>query len=128
MLPYTQNQRFSNFGASSSPIFADSLNVVVHFVCLAVSWHLTLVQFVMVCLVFVTQFCCHHLRKFSVSHICISGDTILPKGKIGDVRSVNASVKAANRERMVQNLLKWHMLLFIKAYNIYIEILLFTVI
>jgi hypothetical protein len=58
---------------------------------------------------------------------CISGDTIHPKGKISDVSNVNANVKAANRERIVHNLLRWYMLAFIRAYNCYIQILLFTI-
>jgi len=51
----------------------------------------------------------------------ISGDTIHPKGKISVVSSVNSSVKAANRERIVHTLLQWHMLAFIRAYNCYIK-------
>jgi len=58
----------------------------------------------------------------------ISGDTIHPKGKINDVSSVNASVKTANRERIIHHLLKLYMLAFIRAYNCFIKILLFTVI
>jgi len=38
-----------------------------------------------------------------------------PKGKTSDVSSVNASVKAANRERIVHNLLKLYMVAFIRA-------------
>jgi hypothetical protein len=45
----------------------------------------------------------------------ISGDTMHPKGKTSDVSSVNASVKAANRERIVHNLLKLYMVAFIRA-------------